>query len=199
MVYTQGGYQPVLAVQTDQPVGIKVRYLGAGISIHAPHAGSDRRRIWAMTAHGNFNPRPPCGERQSRPADSLFVTSFQSTPPMRGATFYGVAGEHHGGDFNPRPPCGERRPTAHHEERRGRISIHAPHAGSDEPVMPIFKTRYPFQSTPPMRGATAHSTDAPKISPNFNPRPPCGERLSCFSLALFLCEFQSTPPMRGAT
>ena len=56
---------------------------------------------------------------------------FQSTLPMRGATkvllyFFWLHM-----DFNPRSPCGERRPTVDKKRKILVISIHAPHAGSD--------------------------------------------------------------------
>ena len=79
------------------------------------------------------------------------------------------------------------------------ISIHAPHAGSDDKPHHRPTSHYRFQSTPPMRGATGSeyhacpmcceiSIHAPHAGsdqeiwrdiPNyedFNPRPPCGER-----------------------
>ena len=106
----------------------------AGISIHAPHAGSDPSWLpWAgpskfqstlpmrgatlasppCSSHSNFNPRSPCGERPARKKD-LFLRPY----------------------FNPRSPCGERSAfplfcTALI------ISIHAPHAGSDWPMLPL--------------------------------------------------------------
>ena len=78
-----------------------------------------------------------------------------------------------------------------------------------------------FQSTPPVRGATSIvvvviavstiSIHAPRAGSDcigldqsytdtdFNPRPPCGERLKPGRLLSFHCIFQSTPPVRGAT
>ena len=50
-----------------------------------------------------------------------------------------------------------------------------------------------------MRGATP-PPDRPKACrPYFNPRPPCGGRLSWLVFNTGQFEFQSTPPMRGAT
>ena len=102
------------------------------ISIHAPHAGSDKDRADANAIFiKNFNPRSPCGERHrifshgcSQAGISIHAPhagsdlrvrvlepdelEFQSTLPMRGATcLCRPKGETH------------------------RISIHAPHAGSD--------------------------------------------------------------------
>ena len=78
------------------------------ISIHAPHAGSDMKIANMPQEQYNFNPRPPCGERPI-PAPALHeILTFQSTPPMRGATT--VIGT---------------------VLVFTSISIHAPHAGSD--------------------------------------------------------------------
>ena len=98
---------------------------------------------------------------------------FQSTRPMRGAT--GSAPETAGtsGYFNPRAPCGAR----HHLPGQGRavviISIHAPHAGRDEPV---------------------HGTRGENTS-NFNPRAPCGaRRQSCWGFLRALWDFNPRAP-----
>ena len=102
------------------------------ISIHAPHAGRDRRRTWRRTTRTHFNPRAPRGARQlCSSSGSSLLRIFQSTRPMRGAT----------------ATCGRSRQVAG-------ISIHAPHAGRDQP-----------------EGQRACSAS------DFNPRAPCGARL----------------------
>ena len=101
------------------------------------------------------------------------------------------------------------------------ISIHAPRAGSDpclwcwrdyriyfNPRSPCGERRWmyflyissmTFQSTLPVRGATAIPLCAGVLVEHFNPRSPCGERqtlpLRCPRRTLF----QSTLPVRGAT
>ena len=82
------------------------------ISIHAPHAGRDCQAAHREPYCTNFNPRAPCGARRFRYVTVAFVWSFQSTRPMRGATFYIL-------------------PTM----RARDISIHAPHAGRDAGIM----------------------------------------------------------------
>ena len=80
------------------------------ISIHTPHAGSDRRGQAVISKNADFNPHSPCGERRAWAAgwyddldfsihtphagSDLTVTissktaqNFQSTLPMRGATW----------------------------------------------------------------------------------------------------------------
>ncbi len=131
-------------VQADEPHLISIHAPHAGsdedlhdpgavrpISIHAPHAGSDCRRTRCRRSRRNFNPRSPCGER---------LECHRHLP---------LSCE----DFNPRSPCGERPvsdidpelgiefqstlpmrgATLHEPHAVGavRISIHAPHAGSD--------------------------------------------------------------------
>ena len=109
------------------------------------------RSLCAGGSH-DFNPRSPCGERRSPPPLCFVTLIFQSTLPMRGATR----------GFRLRLP-------------HNKISIHAPHAGSDW-VFRLASSIIRFQSTLPMRGATARWQKAHKDM-----------------------GFQSTLPMRGAT
>ena len=151
---------------------------------------------------------------------SSFV--FQSTHPMRGATYIqsgGIFGysisihaPHAGCDstyprffplhfnFNPRTPCGVRRSASASFRSLLKISIHAPHAGCD------FSTAQEY----------------PGSSADFNPRTPCGVRHAAGvahdemggisihaphagcdrrpkSSRRWQRRFQSTHPMRGAT
>ena len=85
---------------------------GQEISIHAPHAGCDAGKTMR----------------------EIIVSLFQSTHPMRGATWRRHSRPHRQRHFNPRTPCG---------------------------VRLAFSTRLArireFQSTHPMRGATLGS------------------------------------------
>ena len=102
------------------------------ISIHTPLAGSDRTCHPALPRRTNFNPHSPCGERRS--------TSCTSPSNC---------------NFNPHSPCGERLHECRDLRCRDLISIHTPLAGSDWP--PPYRPRraHIFQSTLPLRGATA--------------------------------------------
>ena len=131
--------------------------------------------------------------------DFFYVdVKFQSTHPMRGATRSASSA-----CFSPR------------------ISIHAPHAGCDPAFRRIRFDSPLFQSTHPMRGATQLLTAQDSYNFNFNPRTPCGVRLSIFGRTVGTLDFnprtpcgvrrfpsrrrretglfQSTHPMRGAT
>ena len=147
----------------------------------------------------HFNPRPPCGERP------------RGCPSGRERPHY----------FNPRPPCGERHADTPyvgvgyiisiHAPRAGsdrvaavpiraeQISIHAPRAGSDHIQMGLTSGQHIFQSTPPVRERRLRCLCYLCRSMDFNPRPPCGERLQPLSVLLRFVSFQSTPPVRGAT
>ena len=57
--------------------------------------------------------------------------AFQSTHPLRGATFQLFTLAIVLGDFNPRTPCGVRRSLIIDHAPQQRISIHAPLAGCD--------------------------------------------------------------------
>ena len=79
-------------------------------------------------------------------------------------------------DFNPRAPCGAR-PKSH----------------------PAKCASTPFQSTRPLRGATARFLQSRCAKGYFNPRAPCGARPVQYAYQGFAKQFQSTRPLRGAT
>ena len=110
--------------------------ISAGISIHAPHAGSDAPRRARFHAPSNFNPRSPCGERQIyRRGGGRISTYFTPRSPCgeRPRRWRTVHADIY---FNPRSPCGERRWQKKGAQANGAVI-----------------------STPrlPMRGATAKS------------------------------------------
>jgi len=78
------------------------------VSIHAPRVGSDQMQDEFWQEVGSFNPRPPCGERPSTSIQTLTLDTFQSTPPVWGATQF-----------------------CHVSAAFLYVSIHAPRVGSD--------------------------------------------------------------------
>ena len=167
----------------------------------------------------DFNPRSPCGERHLAPKVKITVAIFQSTLPMRGATEVTTDNAQYL-VFQSTLPMRGATMFKKYAKPLTDISIHAPHAGSDLFVCILlspprhFNPRSPcgerlfgtfpkvpdfiFQSTLPMRGATARtlqslsrcliSIHAPHAGSDslpmaayskglhFNPRSPCGER-----------------------
>ena len=177
------------------------------ISIHAPHARSDDRAVPGCRSRRHFNPRSSCEERRrsewaegSYPRDFnprssceerpmhrmsiLWPIAFQSTLLMRGATAFRRV-------IRPAMP----------------ISIHAPHARSDNGggarvtraatfqstllmrgatprLYTFFPVRLVFQSTLLMRGAPRPTRASGWRPRYFNPRSSCEERLGKIMLLL---------------
>ena len=218
------------------------------ISIHAPRAGCDLLiRSCTFTISSDFNPRTPCGVRRTdsqhgggnkifqsthpvrgatliRSCTFTISSVFQSTHPVRGATASTKSQHTALAHFNPRTPCGVRRHFFHAELLRSLISIHAPRAGCDSSAWLIaLLSAIRFQSTHPVRGATASTKSQHTALAHFNPRTPCGvrrhffhaellrslisihaPRAGCDSSAWLIAllsaiRFQSTHPVRGAT
>ena len=102
------------------------------ISIHAPLAGCDPPRRGDTQTRGISIHAPLAGCDRS---------SIRNSPPYR--------------DFNPRTPCGVRPRVYSNTYRKSRISIHAPLAGCDGGKPAPRPRLNVFQSTHPLRGATA--------------------------------------------
>ncbi len=172
------------------------------ISIHAPHAGRDGCSSSARTCWTNFNPRAPCGARRSRfsvafPTETHFnprapCGARPAAPPYRASSSQR--------DFNPRAPCGARQLKPSSSPLAFSISIHAPHAGRDGHYSRDGAMDKIFQSTRPMRGATAMYVDIHAPRRKFqSTRPMRGATPLPPQPKTAKMRFQSTRPMRGAT
>ena len=150
---------------------------GNTISIHAPRAGRDIRPFTLVTVVFYFNPRAPCGARQSAYGQPWMYLRY----------------------FNPRAPCGARPAQRRGQRRGGKISIHAPRAGRDSPTCST-RTAPPTISIHAPRAGRDLSPRCPRPqADNFNPRAPCGARPGVGCSPLMSSSFQSTRPVRGAT
>ena len=128
-----------------------------------------------LATPGNFNPRAPCGARRRVVALPSVMASFQSTRPLRGATWDG--------------------PSA---STWATISIHAPLAGRDASFAHwSFGTNH-FNPRAPC-GARRLSRLSRVLVQYFNPRAPCGARPFPQCSYSWIPKFQSTRPLRGAT
>ena len=101
------------------------------ISIHAPRAGRDPCRPGLRASGPYFNPRAPCGARLGRRPLAGIQQRFQSTRPVRGATY-------------PR----------HVDKQRARFQSTRPVRGATGWMRFILWECLIFQSTRPVRGAT---------------------------------------------
>ena len=146
------------------------------ISIHAPHARSDSTACGSTGTIPHFNPRSSCEERLEVAIPRGIDDAFQSTLLMRGATL-----------------------TLEDKAQLWLISIHAPHARSDQfLVLDIIKI-LPFQSTLLMRGATRqrqHRRHSSQFQSTLLMR---GATRCYYPSCHHSNKFQSTLLMRGAT
>ena len=146
----------------------------------------------------NFNPRSPCGERPCRVDKDESAVRISIHAPHAGSDPARQDAHAHGQDFNPRSPCGERLDGHDSRADRGRISIHAPHAGSDGTGSEqLLQVRISIHA--PHAGSDAFRCPPRGARLHFNPRSPCGERRRYNALTATRSSFQSTLPMRGAT
>ena len=163
--FVSGGVLTVLGIfQSTHPLRSATLVAACGfqvhsISIHAPLAGCDTAVCLVLLVKvRNFNPRTPCGVRHVLPLRGDLLIKFQSTHPLRGATFgyffqsssylISIHAPLAGCDweeryppevfkyFNPRTPCGVRPPRSECNTALRAISIHAPLAGCDDLLPP---------------------------------------------------------------
>ena len=158
-------------------VGDQVRPQSELISIHAPLAGCD---IDDLIPYANN-------------------AKFQSTHPSRGATRAIWIPHSWRKYFNPRAPCGARQGDHLGGTPLRAISIHAPHAGRDRCRRSDRRGKYYFNPRAPC-GARPRRLIRPTPRPTFqSTRPVRGATAAWLSLSLFCIQFQSTRPVRGAT
>ena len=78
------------------------------ISIHTPHAGSDKRlSIWQQNS-SYFNPHSPCGERRKKIKNYTTLKLISIHTPHAGSDMYLETSVQKTSYFNPHSPCGER-------------------------------------------------------------------------------------------
>ena len=126
------------------------------ISTHAPLAGRDHISLvvhWVL--HGISTHAPLAGRDVNGHKYLKHHYRFQPTRPLRGATIFG--------ELSYRAPL---------------ISTHAPLAGRDGRRKVRRALCQGFQPTRPLRGATDAVREIDRAQSNFNPRAPCGARLS---------------------
>ena len=192
------------------------------ISIHAPRAGRDKRaqsqdsvsadfnprapcgaRLLSMIGVNmvwrHFNPRAPCGARPPLTAAAKSRLAFQSTRPVRGATLRAIPGFRLIRISIHAPRAGRDYALRKHSFYRVLISIHAPRAGRDVETLKIYTHLMEFQSTRPVRGATAKRMCRASKVRFQSTRPVRGATLVSLSPVRAVCRFQSTRPVRGAT
>ena len=125
---------------------------GFRVSIRAPRAGRKFDIFWVNEHRSRFNPRPACGAKEKRIADSIETMKFQSAPRVRGESICFAPPQHVPTRFNPRPACGAKEEATNKTDLdhrfqsapRVRGERRASFAGATPEVM--------FQSAPRVRG-----------------------------------------------
>ena len=123
----------------------------------------------------SFNPRTPCGVRQSPAFTINHYLLFQSTHSLRSAT-----------------PSGYQAVFIMH------VSIHALLAECDNVLMEYFPLCNRFNPRTPC-GVRPEARRPLPLKHCFNPRTPCGVRLVLPCEVLPIRQFQSTHSLRSAT
>ena len=144
------------------------------ISIHAPHAGRDKRSWTRCGRVCYFNPRAPCGARPHGPRRRRWDRRFQSTRPARGATLSAITAAAIPPFQSTRPARGATNQLAA-QSTPFRISIHAPREGRDAAAQTIRPSGYQ----------------------DFNPRAPRGARLTRFGTAVATRQISIHAPREG--
>ena len=190
------------------------------ISIHAPLAGRDINYLDINGVDKNISIHAPLAGRDFKMRPVWGAGGISIHAPLAGRDVYSCMMRLTLSHFNPRAPCGARR-----YQLKGAITMinfnpRAP-CGARRVISQSSSARDKFQSTRPLRGATAdlphvtvgqqNSIHAPlagrdarrglaaRRPGHFNPRAPCGARRRCAGGILQYKAFQSTRPLRGAT
>ena len=127
-----------------------------------------------------FNPRAPCGARRDSIGVEVKKDEFQSTRPVWGATTKGYVYLTISGLFQSTRPVWGATASALWVAVSVDISIHAPRVGRDDFGRRQTTQLHLFQSTRPVWGATTAKSAKIFLSCYFNPRAPCGARLSAW-------------------
>ena len=176
----------------------------------------------APIIHHDFNPRAPCGARPSAAVHTGSMCPFQSTRPMRGAT-WGDQPHLRWGVFqstrpmrgatawlmsnrsaprrfqSTRPMRGATKPSFP-APRPTMISIHAPHAGRDCRGSRLRGRCGQISIHAPHAGRDGLPCVTPTRPVRFqSTRPMRGATVEDVNSCMIVYKFQSTRPMRGAT
>ena len=186
-----------------------------------PLRGATRPARLCRVCPSYFNPRAPCGARPARRGKRCLLALFQSTRPLRGATLclassatsqkISIHAPLAGRDyrihaflssiynFNPRAPCGARPLPTGHPIFNTRFQSTRPLRGATAARRALGTVRKKFQSTRPLRGATRRAGMAGRKSTISIHAPLAGRDADQRETMCKHWPFQSTRPLRGAT
>ena len=168
-----------------------------GLSFAAPHAGRDHavalgEQVVIISIHA-----PLAGRDLKRLLRLASLAQFQSTRPLRGAT-HGLCRAAWNRNISIHAPLAGRDNDVSEMIRMVNISIHAPLAGRDVIDPLVLNAVKLFQSTRPLRGATWTRALWPRRA-RFQSTRPLRGATTATAPELEDVLFQSTRPLRGAT
>ena len=145
----------------------------------------------------DFNPRAPCGARPGGADSGAPRREFQSTRPLRGATLPAARA---GGreDISIHAPLAGRDPKQPQKGKSYEISIHAPLAGRD-PKQPQKGKSYEISIHAPLAGRDGRFIDNAIVYKIFQSTRPLRGATAASYYESQRNKFQSTRPLRGAT
>ena len=128
----------------------------ADISIHVLRVEDDLHCVQAFGGHSYFNPRPPCGGRQGQDVRDIIdaIISIHVLRVEDDRTAHGGSAAAAG------------------------ISIHVLRVEDDPGFVEHHEMWHIFQSTSSVWRTTCHRDQRLQAGSDFNPRPPCGGRLT---------------------
>ena len=169
------------------------------ISIHAPRAGCDSIARRSLTRSGEFQSTHPVRGATEFVKQHFAKGQISIHAPRAGCDRATQGGFPCRRNFNPRTPCGVRPSSAVSDGCSCYFNPRTP--CGVRPTIPVcFCKRALFQSTHPVRGATAYGES---IRPNDiifqSTHPVRGATFIACALFSDTIKFQSTHPVRGAT
>ena len=123
------------------------------ISIHAPLTGRDFGTFLTILGQYDFNPRAPYGARLTIRQAAAAADKFQSTRPLRGATYCNIIWLQRQVFQSTRPLRGATPPPTWRKPSERDFNPRAPY-GARPNQRPKADEMTGFQSTRPLRGAT---------------------------------------------
>ena len=168
------------------------------ISIHVLLAEDDIIIRTPRNRRRHFNPRPPCGGRQSFAKAKITGYGFQSTSSLRRTTLYRVLELYGCTSISIHVLLAEDDKILDFLDQCKKISIHVLLAEDDFCRGRQETKRRHFNPRPPC-GGRRHTETVFLIHWDFNPRPPCGGRRNRRRKYGLKMVFQSTSSLRRTT
>ena len=143
-----------------------------------------------------FNPRTPCGVRLVGALNPLEERGISIHAPLAGCDRRYQRHRRCQGHFNPRTPCGVRLLQSGKMSQQQLFQSTHPLRGATNPL-PESGTGRKISIHAPLAGCDAETRSASLENPYFNPRTPCGVRLSVLAFNYSYSSISIHAPLAG--